>query len=229
MGANLVNTLAEALSDYVASLCGARQRLLASAILSNLATERLARVSATFTPGELAATPDEGATVVDAILEAFDFAGRPVRRRDCVETKSSTRLQSHCLISRGAPTTKRVMNAISSVAVATGQDWRAIEAGAHAYVGYGTSYGPMTAVQERQRRPSAGSITVPMAVGLVGGACKVHPAAKANLNILGVDKAVDLAKVMAARASREPRALKAPRRASSGHMALHARSRGDQA
>ena len=211
MGANLVNTLAEALSDYVASLCGAGARA-GLRILSNLATERLARVSATFTPGELAATPDEGATVVDAILEAFDFA-RADPWRACTNNKG-------------------VMNAISSVAVATGQDWRAIEAGAHAYVGYGTSYGPMTAWSKNDDGDLVGSITVPMAVGLVGGACKVHPAAKANLNILGVDKAVDLAKVMAAAGlAQNLAALKAlaTEGIQRGHMALHARSRGDQA
>ncbi|EGB08252.1 hypothetical protein AURANDRAFT_26600 [Aureococcus anophagefferens] len=215
MGANLVNTLAEALSDYVASLCGAGARA-GLRILSNLATERLARVSATFTPGELAATPDEGATVVDAILEAFDFArADPWRARTTVCTNN-----------------KGVMNAISSVAVATGQDWRAIEAGAHAYVGYGTSYGPMTAWSKNDDGDLVGSITVPMAVGLVGGACKVHPAAKANLNILGVDKAVDLAKVMAAAGlAQNLAALKAlaTEGIQRGHMALHARSRGDQA
>ena len=211
MGANLVNTLAEALSDYVASLCGAGARA-GLRILSNLATERLARVSATFTPGELAATPDEGAKVVDAILEAFDFA-RADPWRACTNNKG-------------------VMNAISSVAVATGQDWRAIEAGAHAYVGYGTSYGPMTAWSKNDDGDLVGSITVPMAVGLVGGACKVHPAAKANLNILGVDKAVDLAKVMAAAGlAQNLAALKAlaTEGIQRGHMALHARSRGDQA
>ncbi|KAH8070149.1 hydroxymethylglutaryl-coenzyme A reductase [Aureococcus anophagefferens] len=211
MGANLVNTLAEALSDYVASLCGAGSRA-GLRILSNLATERLARVSATFTPGELAATADEGATVVDAILEAFDFA-RADPWRACTNNKG-------------------VMNAISSVAVATGQDWRAIEAGAHAYVGYGTSYGPMTAWSKNDDGDLVGSITVPMAVGLVGGACKVHPAAKANLNILGVDKAVDLAKVMAAAGlAQNLAALKAlaTEGIQRGHMALHARSRGDQA
>jgi hydroxymethylglutaryl-CoA reductase len=211
MGANLVNTLAEALSDYVASLCGAGARA-GLRILSNLATERLARVSATFTPGELAATPDEGAKVVDAILEAFDFA-RADPWRACTNNKG-------------------VMNAISSVAVATGQDWRAIEAGAHAYVGYGNSYGPMTAWSKNDDGDLVGSITVPMAVGLVGGACKVHPAAKANLNILGVDKAVDLAKVMAAAGlAQNLAALKAlaTEGIQRGHMALHARSRGDQA
>ena len=211
MGANLVNTLAEALSDYVASLCGAGARA-GLRILSNLATERLARVSATFTPGELAATPDEGVKVVDAILEAFDFA-RADPWRACTNNKG-------------------VMNAISSVAVATGQDWRAIEAGAHAYVGYGNSYGPMTAWSKNDDGDLVGSITVPMAVGLVGGACKVHPAAKANLNILGVDKAVDLAKVMAAAGlAQNLAALKAlaTEGIQRGHMALHARSRGDQA
>ena len=123
------------------------------------------------------------------------------------------------------------MNAISSVAVATGQDWRAVEAGAHAYCGVGATYGPMTAWSKAADGCLEGVLEVPMAVGLVGGAAKVSPGARANLKILGVDKAADLAKVMAAAGLAQNlaalRAL-ATDGIQKGHMALHARSRGDQ-
>ena len=124
------------------------------------------------------------------------------------------------------------MNAISAVALATGQDWRAIEAGCHAYVAVGAGgYGPMARWAKTPAGDLRGTIAVPLAVGLVGGACKVHPGAVANLKILGVNEAVDLAKVMAAAGLAQNlaalRAL-ATEGIQRGHMKLHARSRADQ-
>jgi len=211
MGANVVNTIAEAVSSFILDVCGPGAEM-GLRILSNLATRRLARVSATFTAEELEdAGGAPGAVVVDAILQAFDFAlADPYRA--CTNNKG-------------------IMNAISAVAVACGQDWRAVEAGAHAYAACqpgGGEYAPLCRWAKTEGGALVGTISLPLAVGLVGGAVAQHPAARANVKILGVASAAGLAKVMAAAGLAQNlaalRAL-ATDGIQKGHMRLHARSR----
>lgn len=120
------------------------------------------------------------------------------------------------------------MNAISSVGVACGQDWRAIEAGCHAWAAYSNgTYGSMTSWEKDSSGNLVGTIETPMAVGIVGGASKVHPVAQANLAILGVESAQELAGIIAAAGlSQNLGALRAlsTKGIQAGHMKLHARN-----
>ena len=207
MGANAVNTMAELLAPELEQITKGRALLR---ILSNLATERLARVKATFTPEEISNTGDreDGLNIISGILEAYHFA-----------VADPYRAATH---------NKGVMNGISAVAVACGQDWRAIEAGCHAYVAYSQGkYGSMTRWELDSDGNLVGSIETPMAVGIVGGASKVHPVARTNLEILGVESAQELASVMAAAGLAQNlgalRAL-ATSGIQKGHMRLHARN-----
>lgn len=207
MGANAVNTMAELLAPELERITDGRALLR---ILSNLATERLARVQATFTPEEISNTGDrdDGLRIIAGILEAYHFA-----------VADPYRAATH---------NKGVMNGISAVAVACGQDWRAIEAGCHAYVAYSQGkYGSMTHWEVDSNENLVGSIETPMAVGIVGGASKVHPVARTNLEILGVESAQELASVMAAAGLAQNlgalRAL-ATSGIQKGHMRLHARN-----
>ena len=207
MGANAVNTMAELIAPRVEEITQGRVHLK---ILSNLAVYRLARIEATFTPEELSndGTRENGLEVIKGILEAHHFAiADPFR---------------------AATHNKGVMNAISSVGLACGQDWRAIEAGCHAYAAYGKKhYGSMTDWQRTEEGDLIGRIETPMAVGTVGGASKVHPAAQANLAILGVESAQELAGIIAASGLAQNlgalRAL-ATRGIQAGHMKLHSRN-----
>ncbi|MEC7484445.1 MAG: 3-hydroxy-3-methylglutaryl-CoA reductase, partial [Candidatus Thermoplasmatota archaeon] len=172
--------------------------------------QRLARVTATFTPKEMSNTgdADDGKNIIDGILEAHHFAMADPYR--------------------AATHNKGVMNGISAVAVACGQDWRAVEAGCHAYVAYHQGrYGSMTHWEKDAEGNLVGTIETPMAVGIVGGASKVHPVARANLEILGVESAQELASVMAAAGLAQNlgalRAL-ATSGIQSGHMRLHAKN-----
>ncbi len=207
MGANAVNTMAELLAPELEKMTSGRSLLR---ILSNLATQRLARVTATFTPKEMSNTGDaaDGKNIIDGILEAHHFAMADPYR--------------------AATHNKGVMNGISAVAVACGQDWRAVEAGCHAYVAYHQGrYGSMTHWEKDAEGNLVGTIETPMAVGIVGGASKVHPVARANLEILGVESAQELASVMAAAGLAQNlgalRAL-ATSGIQSGHMRLHAKN-----
>ena len=207
MGANAVNTMAELLAPELEQITKGRALLR---ILSNLATDRLARVKATFTPEEISNTGDreDGISIISGILEAYHFA-----------VADPYRAATH---------NKGVMNGISAVAVACGQDWRAIEAGCHAYVAYSQGkYGSMTRWELDSDGNLVGSIETPMAVGIVGGASKVHPVARTNLEILGVESAQELASVMAAAGLAQNlgalRAL-ATSGIQKGHMRLHARN-----
>ena len=198
MGANAVNTMAELLAPELEKITSGRALLR---ILSNLATERLARVKATFTPEEISNTggKEDGSKIIAGIIEAYHFS-----------VADPYRAATH---------NKGVMNGISAVAVACGQDWRAIEAGCHAYVAFSQGkYGSMTHWEVDE---------TPMAVGIVGGASKVHPVARTNLEILGVDSAQELASVMAAAGLAQNlgalRAL-ATSGIQKGHMRLHARN-----
>lgn len=207
MGANAVNTMAELVSGKIEEITSGRVHLR---ILSNLATHRLAKVTAEFTPEELSddGTRENGIKIIKGILEAHHFA-----------MADPYRATTH---------NKGIMNAISAIALACGQDWRAIEAGCHAWASVETgSYTSMTRWERSDEGNLVGSIETPMAVGIVGGASKVHPAARANLSILGVESAQELAGIMASAGIAQNlgamRAL-ATSGIQAGHMKLHARN-----
>lgn len=207
MGANAVNTMAELIAPEVERLTLGRVHLK---ILSNLAAYRLARVEATFTPEELSndGTVENGNQIIQGILEAHHFA-----------LADPFRATTH---------NKGVMNAISSVAVACGQDWRAIEAGCHSWASFSSdNYSSMTEWALNDEGCLIGSIETPMAVGIVGGASKVHPVAKTNLAILGVTSASELAGIIcAAGLAQNLGALRAlaTNGIQAGHMKLHSRN-----
>ena len=207
MGANAVNTMAELIAPEVERLTLGRVHLK---ILSNLAAHRLARVEATFTPVELSndGSKENGDKIIQGILEAHHFA-----------LADPFRAVTH---------NKGVMNAISSVAVACGQDWRAIEAGCHSWASFSNdNYSSMTEWKITDEGCLVGSIETPMAVGIVGGASRVHPVAKANLAILGVTSASELAGIIcAAGLAQNLGALRAlaTNGIQAGHMKLHSRN-----
>ena len=204
MGANAVNTMAETIAPRIEELSSGTVILR---IISNLAVHRLARVSATFTPGEMSDSgddPERGSDVIDGVIQAYHFAAA-----------DPFRATTH---------NKGIMNAISPVAIACGQDWRAIESGAHSYAAYGREYGSMTHWEKDEDGNLIGSIEIPMAVGLVGGAVRIHPGAQANVALLGLRTANDLAKVMAAAGlAQNLGALRALATVGiqAGHMKLH--------
>ncbi|MEK6978576.1 MAG: hydroxymethylglutaryl-CoA reductase, degradative [Candidatus Hydrothermarchaeota archaeon] len=199
MGANAVNTMAEAVAPLVEELTGGRVYLR---IISNLAIYRLARARVVFGRGAIG-----GEEVVEGILKAYAFAA-----------SDPFRAVTH---------NKGIMNGITAVALATGNDTRAVEAGAHAYASINGGYKPLTRYEMNRDGDLVGTIELPLAVGLVGGATAVHPVAKANVKILGVKTARGLAEVMAsvglAQNFAALRAL-ATEGIQKGHMALHARN-----
>jgi hydroxymethylglutaryl-CoA reductase len=203
MGANTVNTAAEALTPLVEEISGGRVHLR---ILSNLADRRLARAMCTIPPHLLAFGDYTGQQVVRGIVEAYLFAAVDPYR--------------------AATHNKGIMNGIDAVALACGQDWRAIEAGAHAYAARGGGYGSLSTWSEDQDGNLVGTLELPLAVGTVGGATRVHPGARVALKILGVRTARELAGVMAAVGLAQNlgalRAL-ATEGIQRGHMTLHAR------
>ncbi len=207
MGANAVNTMAESIASKVELISGGTVILR---IISNLAVHRLARVSAVFTREEMSnggKDPNQGEEVIDGVIQAYHFAAA-----------DPFRATTH---------NKGIMNAISPIAIACGQDWRAIESGAHSYASYGKEYGSMTHWEKNEDGDLLGSIELPMAVGLVGGAVRVHPAAQTNVALLGINSANDLAKVMAAAGlAQNLGALRALATVGiqAGHMKLHARN-----
>jgi len=198
MGANAVNTMAEALAPRIEKITGGRVILR---ILSNLAEFRLVRVRATFDKKLLG-----GDEVVNDIVAAWAFA-----------EADPYRCATH---------NKGIMNGIDAVVVATGNDFRAIEAGAHSYAAVG-GYSSLTKYERDPDGNLVGSIEIPMAVGLVGGATKVHPVARACVKILGVKTALELGHIIAsvglAQNLAALRAL-ASEGIQKGHMALHARN-----
>jgi hydroxymethylglutaryl-CoA reductase len=203
MGANTVNTAVEAVAPLMEELTSGRVVLR---ILSNLADRRLARAWCVIPKGALTThgfTAEEG---VQRILEAHAFAA--------------------CDPYRAATHNKGIMNGMDAVAVAIGNDWRALEAGAHAYASRDGSYTPLTTWECNEDGDLIGSIELPMAVGIVGGASKVHPQARLALEVLGLSSARELAGVMAsvglAQNLAALRAL-AMEGIQQGHMKLHAR------
>lgn len=204
MGANTVNTMAETVAPMVERITGGQVRLR---ILSNLADLRLARASLRVTPEALATDTVAGADMAQGIVEAAALA--------MVDPY------------RAATHNKGIMNGIDPVVVATGNDWRAIEAGAHAFAARSGRYMSLTRWSVDDRGALTGSIELPMALGLVGGATKTHPAAQAALKVLDVSSAQELAGVVAtvglAQNMAALRAL-ATEGIQKGHMRLHARN-----
>jgi hydroxymethylglutaryl-CoA reductase len=203
MGANTVNTALEALAPMVETITGGRAHLR---ILSNLADHRLARAACTIPPELLAFDEFSGEQVAQGVVEAYALAAVDPYR--------------------AATHNKGIMNGIDAVALACGQDWRAIEAGAHAYAARSGRYTSLSTWVRTSDGALAGSIELPMAAGIVGGATRVHPGARAAIKVLGVRTARELAEVLAAVGLAQNlgalRAL-ATEGIQRGHMALHAR------
>lgn len=199
MGANAVNTMAEAIAPMIEKITRGKVFLR---IISNLAVKRLVRSTAVFEKETIG-----GKEVVDSIIDAFAFADA-----------DPFRCATH---------NKGIMNGVSAVALATGQDTRALESGAHAYAAFAGRYRSLTTYEEDENGNLVGTIEMPFAVGLIGGASAVHPVAKASVKILGVRSAIELAEVMAsvglAQNFAALRAL-ATEGIQKGHMKLHARN-----
>ena len=199
MGANAVNSMAESLAPKIEEWTGGRVNLR---ILSNLADRRLARARAVWNLEDLG-----GEQVRDDMLAASWFAEADPYR--------------------AATHNKGIMNGVSAVALVTGNDTRALEAGAHAYASRSGQYTSLSRWETDEAGKLVGSLEMPMAVGLIGGATRVHPIAKIALKILGVNKAEDLARVMAAVGLvQNYAALKALATTGiqKGHMALHSKN-----
>ncbi len=204
MGANAINTAVEAMAPLVAELTGGRTHLR---ILSNLTDRRLATAHCLI-PADALTTKDgrDGSIVARLIEEANAFA--------IVDPY------------RAATHNKGIMNGVDAVCIATGNDWRAIEAGAHAYAARSGQYRALTEWRATDDGDLYGEITMPLAVGIVGGATKVHPTAQVAMKILDVSSAAELAQVMVcvglAQNLAAIRAL-ATTGIQQGHMRLHAR------
>jgi len=199
MGANAVNTMAEKLAPSIEAWTGGKVFLR---ILSNLADRRVARARAVW-PAEAIGGED----VRDGIISAYHFADADPYR--------------------AATHNKGIMNGVSAVVLATGNDTRAVEAGAHAYAARSGRYASLTRWEKSTEGHLVGVLEMPMAVGLIGGATKVHPIARACLSILGVQTAEELARIIAAVGLAQNfsalRAL-ATTGIQKGHMALHAQN-----
>jgi len=199
MGANAVNTMAEAVAPIIERVTHGRVYLR---IISNLATKRLARAWCTVPKKAVG-----GEEVVDGILQAYAFAAADPYR--------------------AATHNKGILNGIIGVIIATCNDHRAIEAGAHAYAARKGVYGSLSTWEKNENGDLVGAIELPMALGIVGGATRVHPIAKIALKILGVKTASELGEVLAAVGLAQNlgalRAL-AHEGIQQGHMRLHARN-----
>ena len=199
MGANAVNSMVERVAPLVESITGGRVLLR---IVSNLADRRLVRSWVRVYKEDVG-----GEEVVDAILDAWAFAAADPYR--------------------AATHNKGIMNGVVAVALATAQDHRAIEAGAHAYAARDGRYKPLSVWEKDEGGNLVGTLEMPMAVGTVGGAVSTHPVARVALKILGVRSAKELAEVMGAVGLAQNfaalRAL-ATEGIQRGHMRLHARN-----
>src|SRR5687767_6795106 len=203
MGANAVNTACERLAPRVEAITGGKVHLR---ILSNLADRRVARARCTIPLEELAFNDFSGEEVRDGIIAAYVFAAVDPYR--------------------AATHNKGIMNGVDAVVIATGNDWRAIEAGAHAYAARSGKYTSLSTWGEDIDGNIVGTLEMPMAVGIVGGATKVHPAAQASVKLMGVKTASELAQIIVsvglAQNMAALRAL-ATEGIQRGHMSLHAR------
>jgi len=203
MGANAVNTACEALAPRVEQIAGGRVVLR---ILSNLADRRLARARCTVPLEALAWGDFPGERVARGVVEAWAFAAADPYR--------------------AATHNKGIMNGVDAVVVATGNDWRAVEAGAHAYAARAGRYTSLSTWARDAAGSLVGTLEMPLAVGVVGGATRAHPTARVALKILGVQRAQQLAEIVAAVGLAQNlaalRAL-ATEGIQRGHMRLHAR------
>ena len=204
MGANLVNGMCEGVAPLIESLTGGEVFLR---ILSNLTDRSLARASCRIPVEKLSGRGYTGQQARDGIIVAADFASVDPYR--------------------AATHNKGIMNGIDPIAIATGNDWRAIEAGAHAYAARGGRYSSLTTWTADENGDLCGSIEIPIKVGIVGGPLESNPTVALNLRLLGVESATELAQVMAAVGLAQNfaaiRAL-ATEGIQKGHMTLHARS-----
>jgi hydroxymethylglutaryl-CoA reductase len=210
MGANAVNTMVESIAPDIEELSGGTSRLR---IISNLAIHRKARAKAVFSKEAIEESfkgKDTGKTteeIIDAIIEVFEIA-----------EADQFRATTH---------NKGVMNGIDAVAIACGQDWRAIEAGAHSFAAFETRYRPLTTYYKDKAGNLVGEIELPLAVGLVGGAVRTNPLAGVCIKILGVKTAQELAeKIAAVGLAQNFAAIReiATRGIQAGHMALHGKN-----
>src|SRR5512132_3032940 len=203
MGANAVNTACERLAPRIEAITGGKVHLR---ILSNLADRRIARARCTILVQELAFGDFSGEEVRDGIIAAYAFAAADPYR--------------------AATHNKGIMNGVDAVVIATGNDWRAIEAGAHAYAARSGQYTSLSTWSKDADGNLCGTLEMPMAVGIVGGATKVHPAAQAAVKLMGVKTANELAEIIVsiglAQNMAALRAL-ATEGIQRGHMSLHAR------
>ncbi len=203
MGANTVNTAAEALAPEIERITGGRVGLR---ILSNLAERRLARARCRVPLGELAVGDLTGREVRDRVVEAWAFAAADPYR--------------------AATHNKGILNGVDAVVVATGNDWRAVEAGAHAYAARSGRYTSLSRWGVDESGDLVGELEMPLAVGMVGGATRAHPTARACLALMGVGTARELAEIIVsvglAQNLAALRAL-ATEGIQRGHMRLHAR------
>ena len=203
MGANAVNTAVEFLSPIIEEITGGRVHLR---ILSNLADRRLASANVTIPLEALGFANYNAEKVRDGIIEAWAFASVDPYR--------------------AATHNKGIMNGVDAVVIATGNDWRAIEAGAHAYAARSGSYTSLSKWYVDSNGSLCGEIEMPMAVGIVGGATRVHPSSQAALELLDVQSSSELAEIIVSVGLAQN--LAALRALSTegiqrGHMGLHAR------
>ena len=202
MGANSVNTVLESVAPLIEAVSGGRVHLR---ILSNLADRRLARASCAIPPQRLRTEQYDGERVRDGIVEAWAFAAADPYR--------------------AATHNKGIMNGIDAVVIATGNDWRAVEAGAHAFAARRGRYEPLSRWSSDERGQLVGELELPMALGTVGGATRSHPGAQVCLQLMQVHSAQELAGIVAAVGLAQNlaalRAL-ATEGIQRGHMGLHA-------
>lgn len=204
MGANIINTMVESLAPVVEHLTDGKVYLR---ILSNYADRCLAKATCTIPPELLASDGFTGEEVRDGVVHAYEFAA-----------SDPYRAVTH---------NKGIMNGIDPVIIATGNDWRAVEAGAHAYAARTGQYSSMTTWSVDEKGNLVGELELPMSLGIVGGASRVHPMAKLAYKILRIDSAKELAQVVVAVGlAQNLGALKAlvTDGIQKGHMALHSRS-----
>ncbi len=203
MGANAVNTACEKLAPHLEKITGGRVHLK---ILSNLSDRRMARAKCVIPVDALKFDNYAGELVRDGIIEAYAFAEADPYR--------------------AATHNKGIMNGVDAVVIATGNDWRAIEAGAHAFAAQSGRYTSLSTWGKDENGNLVGTLEMPMAVGIVGGATKVHPTAQAALKLMGVKTASELAEIVVsvglAQNLAALRAL-ATEGIQHGHMSLHAR------
>ena len=204
MGANTVNSMAEMLAPRIEEITGGKVRLR---ILSNLADKRIVTASVRIPPAALDTKSLKGTEVAQGMVEACTLA--------IIDPY------------RAATHNKGIMNGIDPVVVATGNDWRAIEAGAHAYAARNGRYTSLTTWEIAKDGTLVGTLEMPMALGIVGGATRTHPAAQAALALMQIGSAQELAEVTAAVGlAQNMAALRAlsTEGIQRGHMALHARN-----